>query len=716
MALLTEGFRIAKYEKKIQDLAYRLMRLYVAMTKGLGDSTFDSETGLDYCEVLFYLEDNLPPIEIRVYNDEDSNMSFDGYFDDEYEKKMHSTTVQGLIAVFFNTRVRKANDVLQNCIVYLRHELTHYLDHIQDMKLGKDSNKSYLDAPDDQNWLGRACYMLLNQTEWNAYQEEAYNDPQRLRYRVQQLQNDLNSIKDCQFDTPYLEQYARKILSTIFQKNYDNVPIETVKQKLVNTLEKKFKKFKVHARRKINQLSSSKQADNVENQYKALGKMLLSIPMGNYMSYEEIDYGNIMIFHGMIYYNGRRFNVNVTKNANKECYTWEFPELENDKFSEYDSDIFFALYENDEITDTDRITVGKKAYELMKRHNIVTESAKKSMLTQALNEAVNDGYNPRQTMPKVRGGWNKNKILRYLKSNSSLNGVTSAVKLIAEFDDIQELKSHIFWHGSQFSQTNLKPSITFPKNWDENLGGGGYGDRYWGISVTSNKRTATNFSLGRSVTVHPIVLAKDAKIIRREDLTDAVDLSGEDNEEIIKLYEQGVDAVYLGKEGQGEAELLVINPKAICNVDCPSVYQHYNLGSDDNPIAPQKTDEELQELLDFCKEWRNSHTKQPSKPIKPHAPYNTTSIYLQGQYAPARSFIDYQGKLKPREEIERWHPETLEHYDHFAKVYNEYQEAKRKYEEDSKAYDEQYKNYLNSPEYIEYQNKLNQLRKLLKSI
>ena len=339
------------------------------------------------------------------------------------------------------------------------------------------------------------------------------------------------------------------------------------------------------------------------------------------------------------------------------------------------------------------------------------------LIKKVIKETINDNYNPRYAVPKVRGGWNKKKILKYLKCNASLNGVGQAVKLIAEFDNVQDLKSHIFWHGSQQTQRGLKPSVTFPKNWDANLGGGGYGDRYWGVSVTSRKKTASIFTLGRNVVIHPIILAKDANVIRREDITDAADLNGSDddmlaadNNLIVELYEQGVDAIYLGPENYGENELLVINPKAICNVDCPS---YYNVK--DN-ITPEKTNQELQELLDFCKEWRDNHTRQPAAPKKPHEPYNIVAAETTGEYSIAKYFIGRDGKITPREEVEFWYPDLLKQYDAFAKKYNEYQQAKQAYEEANQKYNDDYQNYLKTPEYMEYQRKLSQLRQLLKSI
>lgn len=83
-------------------------------------------------------------------------------------------------------------------------------------------------------------------------------------------------------------------------------------------------------------------------------------------------------------------------------------------------------------------------------------------------------------MPKVRGGWTEKKILKYLKEHGTTNGVKEAIKLISEFDNVEELKEHMFFHGSQGGAAVLKPSITMSDREIERIVGGGYGEKYWG--------------------------------------------------------------------------------------------------------------------------------------------------------------------------------------------------------------------------------------------
>ena len=164
----------------------------------------------------------------------------------------------------------------------------------------------------------------------------------------------------------------------------------------------------------------------------------------------------------------------------------------------------------------------------------------------------------RLSVPKVRGGWTKDKIIKYLKSNGSdTAGKLGVLEAIASYDTFEDFKNNIYYHGTtNFISKGLKPSITMSEAEAERNGGGGYGERYYGVSLTKRKRTAESFSgQNSSVTIYPVLLKKDANVIVREDLEDA----NEVEDIVVELYEQGVDAVWIGG---GEQELVVINPKA----------------------------------------------------------------------------------------------------------------------------------------------------------
>lgn len=213
-----------------------------------------------------------------------------------------------------------------------------------------------------------------------------------------------------------------------------------------------------------------------------------------------------------------------------------------------------------------------------------------------------DEYNPRETMPKVRGGWTKAKILRYLKEWPSRSGVSNATRMIAEFDSVEDFKNNMFYHGSKYGTSKgMKPSITMSDREVERIGGGGYGEKYWAISLSKSKKVAGTFATsnleGRG-NIYPVLLAKNANVIEMPELSDSADL----DDYIEKLYNDGVDAVWIGDKDKGEQELAVINPRAIVNIGTSQFYKAYKLGQPENPINI-KSDEEIQKIYDFAKEY-----------------------------------------------------------------------------------------------------------------
>ena len=133
------------------------------------------------------------------------------------------------------------------------------------------------------------------------------------------------------------------------------------------------------------------------------------------------------------------------------------------------------------------------------------------------------------------------------------------------------------------------------------MGGGAYGQRYWGISLTKRKRTAESFSgMYNHVTVYPVILKKDAKVIERTDLQDASEIE----DIIVDLYEQGVDAVWIGG---GEEELVVVNPASILL---------YKRGSDTYTVfggfkSQALTDEQIIKIYDDSKKlWEQYSAKR----------------------------------------------------------------------------------------------------------
>ena len=212
-------------------------------------------------------------------------------------------------------------------------------------------------------------------------------------------------------------------------------------------------------------------------------------------------------------------------------------------------------------------------------------------------------------IPNVRGGWTKDKIIKYFKlGGSDVISTYRLVKYISEFEDWQQFKEHIFYHGTtNFIEKGLKPSITMSEREAERSGGGGYGIRYFGVSLTSRKRTAESFSgMYGGVTIYPVILKRDAKVIERTDLQDASDIE----DIIVELYEQGVDAVWIGG---GEEELVVINPFSVLLYKKGREYHSVFGGFKSIPL----TDEKIKEIYDSSlKLWENYSEEYKKKENK----------------------------------------------------------------------------------------------------
>ena len=219
-------------------------------------------------------------------------------------------------------------------------------------------------------------------------------------------------------------------------------------------------------------------------------------------------------------------------------------------------------------------------------------------------------YNPRASISPVRGQWTKDKILRRLKDiGGSRKGLITAAKIISEFDSPEELEAHMYYHGTQYGGRALKPSILMSDRDIERYGGGGYGVKYWGISVSKSKKVASNFSQGEGVRIYPIILCKSAKVVEINGVEDAEDL----DEYIEQLWKDGVDAVWIGK---GEQELCVLNPNAIVNIGRADHYRYYKLGSEENPL--KIIDKEgIAKLYHDAKAFIQAYKKSPKKPLMP---------------------------------------------------------------------------------------------------
>jgi len=214
-------------------------------------------------------------------------------------------------------------------------------------------------------------------------------------------------------------------------------------------------------------------------------------------------------------------------------------------------------------------------------------------------------YSSRLLVPEVRGGWTKDKILRYFKKWGSDTITTyTLLKFINDFDSWQDFKNNLFYHGTtSYISKGLKPSIVFSERYIEKNGGGGYGQRYWGISLTKNKRIAESFSGMRDyVSIYPVFLKKDAKVVEMLDIQDSAEIE----DIIVDLYEQGIDAVWIGG---GEEELVVINPNAIMlykkGEESFNVYGGFK--------SKNLSDEKIKEIYDTAKKLWQEYSSEYNK-------------------------------------------------------------------------------------------------------
>lgn len=240
--------------------------------------------------------------------------------------------------------------------------------------------------------------------------------------------------------------------------------------------------------------------------------------------------------------------------------------------------------------------------------------------------SVKTGYNPRNYITPVRGEWTKEKIIKRLKeSGGSLAGYSRAAELISEFDSPKELSEHMFYHGTYYGRGRLKPSMIMSDREVERIGGGGYGDKYWGISVSKSKEIASRFSgIHEGVFIYPIVLAKNANVKEMPDLNDAADL----DDCIIDLWKEGIDAVWIGDKNRGEQELCVINPKAIVNIDSSDYYKAFMLGSEKNPLR-------IIDKAGIEKLYADAKTFVKQKQVAPRKPSSPSNFVLDesGRFA-----------------------------------------------------------------------------------
>jgi hypothetical protein len=170
-----------------------------------------------------------------------------------------------------------------------------------------------------------------------------------------------------------------------------------------------------------------------------------------------------------------------------------------------------------------------------------------------------DNTRTRVMITKPRTPWHKDRIKKELRTLSSDSSPRTFRQEISRFKNEEELNNNIFYHGTSSGEKRLKPSIVLRPGTFE---GGGYGEQYWGISLSKSRNIASNFTGSKSYgSVMPVLLKKDAKIKEMPEISDSVELE----DHIEELWNSGVDAVKIGDWTKefSEQEMVILNPKAI---------------------------------------------------------------------------------------------------------------------------------------------------------
>ena len=229
------------------------------------------------------------------------------------------------------------------------------------------------------------------------------------------------------------------------------------------------------------------------------------------------------------------------------------------------------------------------------------------------NEKKEWAYDPRASLPKVRGWWTKTKIEKQLKVSLSAEQrwVRAALRAIQEFDSPEDFRAHTFYHWTQGSFVG-KPSMSIPEKTFDRIAdnfGWGYGQRYWAISLTTDKNIASRFWWASDhVNINPVILRKNANVIEMPNIHDSIELE----DHIEKLWNDWVDAVWIWDKNAWEKELAVLNPRAIVNLDAPEHYRAYMLWSKENPLKI-RTEEDFNRIYENAPKYRQELRESNNK-------------------------------------------------------------------------------------------------------
>ena len=207
----------------------------------------------------------------------------------------------------------------------------------------------------------------------------------------------------------------------------------------------------------------------------------------------------------------------------------------------------------------------------------------------SMGAVIQDTTKLRQWIPNIKGDWTKDRITKELKNSAAYTNVSGNYpqRHIAEFETPEDFSANLFWHGTGGNVSGgLKPSKAMSPKDVEQIGGGGYGEQYWGTSVSKDKNLASNFTgQSRTGSVYPVILKKGSNIKELPNIQDAAEL----DDMIESLWKNKVDAVKIGDwtSPYSEKELVILNPKAAWKYDKPTSFPVFNKPRLENPNSEE---------------------------------------------------------------------------------------------------------------------------------
>lgn len=251
--------------------------------------------------------------------------------------------------------------------------------------------------------------------------------------------------------------------------------------------------------------------------------------------------------------------------------------------------------------------------------------------------------NYRSLFTKVRGGWTKEKIIKQLKTIKCLDTDSSFHREIALYDNPTDFGNNLYYHGSGNFVRSLKPSIILKNIGNGDGGGGGYGEQYYGISLSKDRDMASNFTgLSNYGSVAPVLLRKSAIVKVIKEFKDANYI-----EDVIEdLWNEGIDAVIIGDHSrpQSEQEIVILNPKCIV-VGKPTSFKVL----DKKPI-PSFNEEEIKDM------WINSSSKYKELCLISSKNHKE---YMEKKYGKPFEISDWNSKMQ---NVFGYHQQNLKKY------------------------------------------------------